>query len=111
MTETRCELMTRVGDGTAGPVILPSDNDSGWRIKLLGAVTGLFAALNLSVASARGFLTTLQDASEPVGLATWGLVLFILAAGIKRHGQSKRMPRRERARGVEFPLTRFERGL
>lgn len=89
-------------------------------MRTLFAVAGLLAALNWSVASAGKFLVTLQGASEPVGLLAWGLVLLVVAGGIKkRHSGRRRLSQIGNAHGDGLPnllprlrtLETSERGL
>lgn len=53
-------------------------------MKTLFAVAGLLAALKSSIVSPDNLLVILQGASEPAGVAAWGLVLLVVAAGLKR---------------------------
>lgn len=50
----------------------------------------LTAALNSSIVLADSVLTALSGASEPVGLALWGLALFVIAGSLKRRASGAR---------------------
>lgn len=52
-------------------------------MKTLLAAVALTTALNSSIASSAAF-ASIQTTSEPVALAAWGLVLFLIASGVKR---------------------------
>ena len=52
-------------------------------MKTLLAAVALTAAVNSSIASSVA-VTSIQTTSEPVALVAWGLVLFLIASGVKR---------------------------
>jgi hypothetical protein len=62
------------------------------------------AALNSLSVVPNDLLATLQSTSEPTGLIAWGVVLLVVAAGLrKRLSGEKRLPVRQASR-IKIPL-------